>query len=257
MKRPAVSPSSSRCRVRAPVRSLAVFAGIVAVVAHAAPAGACGVTSGGVAGISGCSLDEHEEETRSRWEAGASYSFTATALQFSNDLRFDERRHATLATLDYAPSRRSTLRAGAGVLAGGTLTQASARYDLAPGFIGVVGGSYRVLDASGAAPFVLLTAQVSFASSSSAGAAYDALDVRAGAIVGTNLWKTMTPYVVGRGFGGPVFWRLGGVALTGTDVHHYQVGAGVAVRLLQRLDVFVEGVALGEQGLSIGVGTSL
>ncbi|MBV9948821.1 MAG: hypothetical protein JOZ69_18380 [Myxococcales bacterium] len=246
-------PFPARSRSRGLVSLLAGAAALLPV----RQACACGASTGGAAGVSSCSLEEHEEAMRRKWEAGVSYSFTSTALHFSDGHEFDEQRRATLAALDYQPTARTAIRAGAGVLAGGTLRAAAGRYDLAPGFVGVVGGSWRVVDASGAVPFVLLTAQLSYAGTSAASAAYDAFDLRAGTMVGTTLWRTLTPYVLGRAFGGPVYWRYGGAAVTGTDVHHYQVGGGIAVVVARRVDAFVEGVALGEQGLSFGLGVSL
>jgi hypothetical protein len=64
----------------------------------------------------------------------------------------------------------------------------------------------------------------------------------------------LTPYALARVFGGPVFWHDGLAGQTGTDVHHFQLGAGLLVRLGRRLDIFAEGVPLGEQGISGGAG---
>ena len=217
---------------------------------------ACGVTTGGAAGISGCSLKEHEEAARRKWHVGASYSFTSTALHFSGDQRVDEERHASLVTLDYRPSSTVTLQAGAGVFLGGHITAASVRYDFAPGFVSAIGASWRVVDARGAVPFVLLTAQISYASTTTQGIGYNAFDARGGAVVGTTLWDVLTPYLVGRIFGGPVYWRYNGAAVTGTDVHHYQVGGGLSLLLARRVDLFAEGVPLGELGVAAGAGLS-
>ena len=60
--------------------------------------------------------------------------------------------------------------------------------------------------------------------------------------MGTTLWDAFSPYVLARIFGGPVFWRYAGQAVTGTDVYHYQFGAGFALSLARTVDVFVEGV---------------
>jgi hypothetical protein len=235
---------------------VAVFGSLTWLGAES-PARACGVTVGGAAGISGCSLSEHEEAARSKWRVGASYSFTSTAIHFSGGRRFDEERHAALATLDYRPSRAVTLEAGAGVLAGGHISTPIARYDFTPGFVSAVGASWRVLDADGAIPFVLLTGQISYATTTTQGVGYNAFDARAGAIVGTTVLRVLAPYLVGRAFGGPVYWRYQGAAVTGTDVFHYQVGAGLSLTVARRLDLFVEGVPLGELGVSAGLGVSL
>jgi hypothetical protein len=217
---------------------------------------ACGAGGGGAAGISGCSLAEHEEEARPKWRVGAGYAFTSTGLHFSDGLRVDEVRNGSIVLLDYSPMRRLTLEAGAGPFLGGNITTPAGRYALAPGLTSALGGSWRLFDADGAIPFGLLTAQLSYISSSApAGTGYNAFDLRLGAAVGWTLGRTITPYLVGRAFGGPVYWRYQGAAITGTDDHHWQVGAGLSLRI-GRVDVFAEGVPLGEQGFTAGGGFS-
>jgi hypothetical protein len=242
---------------RAGSRLALVALGTAAALAASKGARACGAATGGAAGISGCSLSEHDEEARLRWRAGAGYSFTSTGLHFGGGLRVDEVRDSAVVALDYRPVSRLTLEAGAGPFLGGSLTTPAARYALAPGFAGAAGASYRILDADGAIPFVLLTGQISYASSStSPGGGYNAFDLRLGAAVGTTLWRMLTPYVVGRAFGGPVYWRFQGAPVVGTDDHHWQVGAGLSLALGARFDLFAEGIPLGEQGVSGGAGYS-
>jgi hypothetical protein len=223
------------------------------------PAYACGAGTGGAAGITGCSLAEHEEEARrerNTWRVGASYAFTSTGLHFGNGLRVDETRNSAVAVGDYSPYRRLTLEVGVGPFIGGSITAPAARYSMSPGVAAELGGSWRLIDADGGIPFVLLTAQLSYITSSApAGVGYNAFDLRGGVVVGWSLWRAVAPYVVGRGFGGPVYWRYLGTAVVGTDDHHWQVGAGVSVRL-GRFDVFAEGVPLGEQGVTAGAGYS-
>ena len=217
---------------------------------------ACGAGSGGAAGISGCSLAEHEEEARPKWRVGAGYAFTSTGLHFSGGLRVDEVRSGSVVLVDYSPLRRLTLEAGAGPFLGGSITTPVARYALAPGLASALGGSWRLLEPDGAVPFMLLTAQLSYVSSNAPeGTGYNAFDLRLGAVVGWTLGRALAPYVVGRAFGGPVYWRYQGAAITGTDDRHWQVGAGLSLRI-GRTDVFAEGVPLGEQGATAGAGFS-
>ena len=141
----------------------------IAAEVPARPALGCGASAGGATGITGCSLEEHEERARLKWRVGADYSLTSTGLHFNSGLNVDQQRDASLVTLDYRPVRRVTLEAGAGAFLGGSITAGSVRYAMAPGFVSVVGASWRVVDADGAIPFVLLTSQLSYASSSTEG----------------------------------------------------------------------------------------
>ena len=42
--------------------------------------------------------------------------------------------------------------------------------------------------------------------------------------------------------------------MTGTDVHHYQLGVGLAAGLPAHLSLYVEGAPLGERAISGGLG---
>jgi hypothetical protein len=159
-----LSPTSPSFR-RAAIASLLTIAAAVSTK----PARACGASAGGAAGVSGCSLEEHDEGARPKWRLGVDYSFTSTGLQFNSGLHVDEVRNASLVTLDYRPHRRVTMEVGAGAFLGGSITASSVRYGMAPGFASVVGASWRIVDADGAIPFVLLTSQLSYASSRTAG----------------------------------------------------------------------------------------
>jgi hypothetical protein len=218
---------------------------------------ACGAGTGGAAGISGCSLEEHEEEARLKWRVGASYAFTSTGLHFTGGLRVDEIRNSSVVAIDYRPVPRLTLEAGAGPFLGGSITALGTRYSLAPGFASTVGGSWRLVDADGAVPFVLLTGQLSYISTTTTPSiGYNAFDLRLGGVVGTTLWHAWTPYVVARAFGGPVYWRFNGAGVIGTDDHHWQIGGGFSLRIGSRIDLFAEGVPLGELGVAAGAGYS-
>lgn len=235
----------------------------LAAVTLAGRARACGA-SGGSVGASACSLSEHEESLRKKWRVGASYGFTSTALRFAGETTFDTTRSVALASLDYQPTASWTFELAAGPLLGGRLETGGTRFVFRPGVVTALGASYRVLEPRGARPFVLATAQVAYVHSATrengAGSppsvAYDALDVRLGGVVGWSLGGVVHPYALARAFGGPAFWTYGGRAVTGTDTHHYQVGAGLLVSIARRVDVYAEGVPLGEQGVTAGAGVA-
>ena len=202
-----------------------------------------------------CSLAEHEEETRPRWRVGASSAYTSTAIDFGNNLTAPETRGSVVASLAYQPTPRLTWQLAGGSTVGGTLTTPAGRYDFAPGPTGAVGASYRLV--KGIKPFVLLTANLVLGDDHTAGRrpggregeGDHAFDLRGGGLVGTTLWGLLSPYAVVRAFGGPIYWQYQGASVTGTDAHHYQVGAGLTLIVAGRIDAFVEGVPLGERSL--------
>jgi hypothetical protein len=255
-RRPVLSRSARLPRVRAPSLVL-----VLAAAAFAAPAArACGVSTAD--GLSSCSLEEHEEETRPRWRAGAAGLYTSTAIDFGS-FRSDETRGSVIASLAYQPTRRLTFQLAAGSTVGGHLDTAAGVYDFSPGPTVAIGSSYRLVQ--GTKPFVILTANLSFSSANTRlnGAdtasnpedpevRYDAFDLRGGVLVGTTLWRLLSPYAVVRAFGGPVYWQYQGANVTGTDAHHYQVGAGLTLVVVHRVDLFVEAIPLGERSLAAG-----
>jgi hypothetical protein len=130
-----------------------------------------------------------------------------------------------------------------------------------PGPVGGIAASLRALDEGTIAPFVLLGASAagSVAWTAPPGAsrtALSAFDVRLGTAVGKTIAHVVTPYVLARAFGGPVFWSVAGASVTGTDVYHYQLGAGLVVRA-GRVDVVAEGVPLGERAVVVSAGLAL
>ncbi|MET0793714.1 MAG: hypothetical protein ABW061_19500 [Polyangiaceae bacterium] len=221
------------------------------------PGYCCGVSA---SGVSSCSLTEHNEAVRPRWAVGVSGLYTSTRLRFSGSLHADQVRYASLASLAYLPTPRLVLQVGVGVAFGGSLTPPDAKYDFSPGPTGLLGADFRAYDDG--RYFVLLTSALSFAASRThladePSVGYQAFDLRLGSELGVQLAEIFRPYAVVRVFGGPVYWRYLGESVTGTDTHHYQVGAGAALRVAKAVNLFAEGVPLGERALSVGVGLAL
>lgn len=235
----------------------------VALAALLAPraASACGAAYPG-----GPVMCEIPESLAKLWRrpvarVSASYAFTSTTLLFGSAGRADLTRHAALAGTELPLGPRLSVQVGAGGVIGGALTHSVSRDEIGPGWSAYAGLAGRAITGEGAAPFVQLSGVVSTThmatKTPTESPTYRALDVRLGAMVGKTFARTVTPYAAARVFGGPIFWRLAGQAATGTDLYKYQLGAGVAVSVLdRRLDAFVEGIALGERGVSAGLGTT-
>ena len=230
---------------------------IAPLVTSVRPAQACGVSA---SGVSSCSLAEHDEATRPRWAVGVSGLYTATRLRFSGALYADQLRYATLASVAYLPTPKLVLQFGAGAALGGSLTPPDGEHHFSPGPIAALGLDYRAFDDG--RYFLVLNSGLSFTAARTQLAAdptvgYEAFDLRVGAQFGIQLANVLRPYALARAFGGPVFWRYQGSAVSGTDTHHYQLGAGVAASLTKRLSLFAEGIPLGERAVSAGLGFAL
>ncbi len=229
------------------------LAGLAAACLLVAPrASACGVSA---SGVSSCSLEEHDEAVRPHWAVGVSGVYTSTRLRFSDSLRADQVRYASLATLAYLPTPKLVLQLSAGAAFGGSLTTPDGEHTFSPGPTAALGLDYRAFDDG--RYFLLLTSSLSFATArtllgNEPSVAYTAFDLRVGAEAGLQLASVFRPYAVVRAFGGPVRWHYLGEAVTGRDTHQYQAGAGLGARLMKTLSVAVEGVPLGERAFSLG-----
>ena len=215
---------------------------------------ACGVS--GPDGVWSCSIEEHEEQERPRWNVGAVGAYTWTKLRFSDDLRVKAQRSALLASASYAPSKALRIQASAGATLTGQLDAPDGMHDFDPGPTGALGVSYRFLTGK---PFLVLSGLVSASTArthapgqSESSVRYTALDLRVGLAFGVTFLDALSPYAVTRVFGGPIFWHYAGADVTGTDLYHVQLGAGLAYRIARRVDVFVEGIPLGERAISGG-----
>jgi hypothetical protein len=221
-------------------------------------ADACGTSGPG--GVSACSLAEHREEERPKWRLSVSSLYTNTALDFSGGQRVPETRFASVASLAYLMTRNFSIEFGAGVAYGGHLSASDGLHPFSAGPTFALGASWRVVDGT---PFVILsslisaTAATTHLANQSLSTGYQAFDLRLGAMAGITLLDRLSPYLLARAFGGPVYWQVQGQSVTGTDVNHFQIGAGLALLLTKRIDVFVEGVPLGEQAVAAGLSLSL
>ena len=160
------------------------------------------------------------------------------------------------ATLGWQRSARWGLVASLGAILDGSVDSGTKR-DVGPGVIGSVSVTWLPLFESERGPFLLASLTLGGATTTAVsddGQAHrwSAFDLRAGLLLGKTFAERFVPFVTARGFGGPVFWRLGGETVTGTDVHHYAVGAGFTFRVPGALDLFAELLPLGEQSASVG-----
>lgn len=259
------SPASSNPRKRAEPgaatghteMSAPILAALVALcgLLLTSPTHACGVSASGVAS---CSLSEHEEQVRPHWAVGLSGLYTSTRLRFSDSLHADQQRYAVSAALAYLPTSKLVLQLSLGAAVAGRLVVDGQAYEFSPGPLAALGADYRIFESEYV--FGLLTSSFSFSAAQTQGGddspeGYQAFDLRLGGALGFKLGRVFRPYALARVFGGPVFWRYQGRATTGTDTHHYQLGAGLALGL-SRWSAALEGVPLGERALALTLGAS-
>ncbi len=186
---------------------------------------------------------------------GASLATTSTTLLFGEGRRADMRRTAVFATFALPLTAKMAFETSVGGFVAGELRTPMRRVELGPGLVTALGLSVRAVDGAGAAPLVLVSATLSSTYARGEDARnVEAYDLRATVLVGKTIAGTVTPYLLGRGFGGPVWFRWDdGTRVRGTDLYKYQLGAGLSVTV-RGVDAFVEGAPLGERNLAAGLG---
>jgi len=216
---------------------------------------ACGVSgSGAPAGICDASEVLDEKAAAARDRVGLSYGYTSSVLFFSDGSRDSTERHAVMASWEHPLPGRWTFEAGAGSLLGGYVGAAS----FSPGVLAAVSLSHLVAPPRGryAAPFLLLSftlagvwAQLDNAKAQD----YVAFDFSAALAAGSSIrikTHTVTPFIAGRLFGGPVFWQ----GAVGSDAYHYSLGPGLAVGIARsRVGLSFGCSVLGEKNIKGGV----
>lgn len=199
------------------------------------------------------------QERRIQWAVGV--HGLDTTLDFGDGGRVDLETTSVSLASALPVGERSTVHVGAGVLTGGELRASGSDHDFDPGGLVFAGFTSRRRDADGLSPAVELSAMlgVTWAGTIERGtgreADYSAFDLRFGARTTWRVGDHFFPFAAARVFGGPVSWDLAEEDVTGTDVHHYQLALGAALRLGPTA-LFAEWAGLGEQGLSVGLGTA-
>ena len=81
---------------------------------------------------------------------------------------------------------------------------------------------------------------------------YISTDVRLGIRSSWNVNNILFPLVAVRVFGGPIMWKIDENDVTGTDIYHYQLAIGSALKLGSTVAYF-EWAGFGEQSLKAGL----
>ena len=147
-----------------------------------------------------------------------------------------------------------------GGILGGTIEVAGVKHTISPGPLLGAAASWRLVDPATAPVFVLFGASLSVSTAqTSAGlerARLTAGDLRGSLIAGKTFFSALSPYAVVRAFGGPVFWKIQGKAVSAGDRYHYHAGLGLSLAIPAGVDVFAEVAPLGEKRGTLGLGVT-
>ena len=194
----------------------------------------------------------------SPWRVGVSGGYFSTELELG-DGEVSLSEATIMASASYQPNPSVSLDLGLGAILGGEMGEHAG--DVSPGAAVSAAATWLALFETERRPFLLLSfslagSRTEAVSDDGEEHALSAFDARLGAMVGKTFGPA-TPYAVARAFGGPVSWTLGGEEVSGGDAHHYTVGAGAALRLGRRLNLGVEGMALGERSATLSASLAL
>lgn len=202
-----------------------------------------------------CTGASHEP-SRFPVRVGLNGGTLATEIAFATPAKLREQAFAFSVEKRLSPDVSLMLSPG-GVL-GGTISVRGVEHSISPGPLLGVGASWRVVDSQKHPYFLLFGASLSASTAqTSAGqerARLSSIDARASLILGKTFLDTLSPYGVVRAFGGPVFWKIDGAAVTAGDRYHYHLGLGLSATLPWGLDVFAELAPVGEQRSTLGLG---
>jgi hypothetical protein len=192
---------------------------------------------------------------------GAGAGATRSTLRFSDDRELDISQLAVTASAGIARPSRFSARVSLGAVLDGSLEGEGRTYDVGPGFIVAASVAQQWISGDW-----FLTGTFSVAVSrtttteSQPGASREtliAVDVARGGVIAGRRFGPVAPYILARAFGGPVYWQLDAMDVSGTDVYHVQLGAGASVSTGSGFSVVLDVSALGEQAASLGIALRL
>jgi hypothetical protein len=165
------------------------------------------------------------------------------------------------ASAGYIGASRWSVRGSLGTVLDGSLEGDGRTHDIGPGIVGAASvskqwasGAWFVTGSLGAG-ISRTTTREDGGAGGAAGARQTLVGIdviRAGVMAGRT-FGIASPYVMARGFGGPVLWTLDAMDVTGTDTSKFQLGAGISVMTASGLSFLLDISALGERSASLGM----
>lgn len=156
-------------------------------------------------------------------------------------------------------SERWTMYAVIGMILNGELKpETGSNYDVKPGRFASIGFDYNTIKGRSYKPYIDLSLILGSAmaetesNEDNSKTDYISTDVRLGIRSSWNVNNLLFPFVAVRVFGGPIMWKIDENDVTGTDIYHYQLAIGSALKLGFTVAYF-EWAGLGEESLKAGV----
>lgn len=131
-------------------------------------------------------------------------------------------------------------------------------HDVKPGGFASIGFNYNAVTGKGYKPSVDLSILLGSAMTETENIEdksktdYISTDVRLGIRSSWNVKNRLFPFAAVHVFGGPIMWEIDGQDVTGTDIYHYHLSVGSALKL-GRTVAYFEWAGLGEQSLKAGL----
>jgi hypothetical protein len=188
--------------------------------------------------------------------------WASTTLKVSDGTRASLKQATTLASVSWRRSDTFTLQAGVGALLGGSVQDLDGSHRFDPGLVLQASATWLLVPPRDGGPFVAASLGLSFlrattrAGAGFPSAGFTAADAFLSASAGWPIGGLVSPYLAGKLFGGPIWWRRSSGSVTATDAHHYQLAVGVAAALPAKFDLLAEVAPLGERAVTVAVGRS-
>ena len=169
-------------------------------------------------------------------------------------------QYAVTASGGYIGASRWSVRGSIGTVIDGALEGDGRTHDIGPGLIAAASvskqwafGDWFVTGSLGAGVSRTTTREGGSGMGDGEQQSLVGIDViRAGVMAGRT-FGVASPYLMARGFGGPVLWTVDEMDVRGTDTSKFQLGAGVSVSTESGLSFLLDVSALGERSASLGM----
>jgi hypothetical protein len=172
-------------------------------------------------------------------------------------------QYAVTASAGYIGASRWSVRGSIGAVIDGSLEEGGRTHDIGPGIVAAASvskqwafGDWFVTGSLGAGISRTTTREGRSGMGDGESQSLIGIDVLRIGVMAGRTFGIVSPYLMARGFGGPVLWTLDEMDVTGTDTSKFQLGGGVSVTA-SGLSFLLDVSALGERSASLGMSYQL